>query len=149
VGATKNKRLRNYNDRHLKKVFPSWLPILYGSACVILIPWTAFLAYELPPRYVSHHWDVAWAGFDIAMAGLFALTALLAIKKSSWAALSAVMLSTILVTDAWFDVLTSRPGRQEHLAMAEAVFIELPLAILSFALAHRIFNHVRHHTIRP
>jgi hypothetical protein len=30
--------------------------------------------------------------------------------------------------DAWFDVCTSAPGADHALAVAEAVFVELPLA---------------------
>lgn len=137
-----------YDDKHLNRIFPHWVPLLYGAACLVLIPWTVWLAYLLPPRYQSHHWDIAWTGFDIFLVVTFALTAWLAVKKSSWTALSATILGTVLLTDAWFDVLTAKPGREQRDALIESV-IELVLATLSYALAHRIFNEVRHHTIKP
>lgn len=140
---------RRYNDKHLRRVFPGWVPIIYGLACLVLIPWTILLGYLLPPVYVSHHWDVAWAGFDVFEALLFALTAILAVKKSSWTALSAAMLGTVLLIDAWFDVLTARSGMDQYKAIVEALFVELPLAVISYALSHRIFNDARHHQIKP
>jgi hypothetical protein len=138
-----------YNDQHLRKVFPAWLPLLYGTACGVLIPWTIYLSYLLPPRYVSHHWDIAWTGFDIFEIILFAMTAVLAVKRSSWTALSAAMLGTVLLMDSWFDVLTANPGREQMQALMDALIIEVPIALISFALAHRIFNEARHHTIKP
>ena len=136
-----------YNDQNLKHIFPGWYPIFYGAACAFLIPWTIILGYALPPRYVSSHWDIAWAGFDSLEIVLFALTAVLAVKHSSWMALSSAMLGTVLLIDGWFDVLTARTSKDIHVAIFEALVLELPLAILSFVLSHRIFNYVRHHII--
>ena len=127
-------------SKHLENVFPSWVPYFYGIICAILIPWTVFLAYVLPPRYISHNWDIAWTGFDIFMIFLFASTAILAIRKSAYSAISASMLGTVILTDAWFDILTSKPGLAERRSIIEAVIIELPLAILSFWLAQKIFR---------
>ncbi|HET9174645.1 MAG TPA: hypothetical protein VFN56_05215, partial [Candidatus Saccharimonadales bacterium] len=109
-----------YDDKHLEKVFPKWLPRLYGAACICLIPWTIFLAVKLPPHYQSHHWDAAWTGFDVFLIIAFALTAWLAVKKSSWTALTATALGTILIMDAWFDILTAKPGKAQHEAIAES-----------------------------
>ena len=128
----------------LKHIFPAWLTIIYGTACGFLIPWTIFLGFALPPHYVSHHWDIAWTGFDIFETLLFAVTAFLAIKRSSWTAISASMLGTVILFDTWFDILTASPGRDQHTAVVEALFIELPLAVLSFVLAYRIFSFIRH-----
>jgi hypothetical protein len=138
-----------YDDRHLQRIFPRWLPLLYGGACGALIPWTIYLGYLLPPRYISHHWDVVWTGFDVFEIMLFALTALLAVKRSSWTALSSAMLGTVLLVDGWFDVMTASPGQEQQRALLEALVIELPLVIISFALSHRIFNDARHRALKP
>lgn len=121
-------------------ILPSWVPFIYGTACAILIPWTILLAYLLPHRYISHNWDIAWAGFDIFMAILFALTAYFAVKRSRYSSISATMLGTVLLIDAWFDVLTAKPGIAENRSILEAVIIELPLALISFWLAHNVFK---------
>jgi hypothetical protein len=53
------------------------------------------------------------------------------------------MLGTVILIDAWFDILTSKPGRDHRIALLEAIFIEIPLGLLSLALAGNIFHHVR------
>ncbi len=133
----------HYDNRMLRYVFPHWYSILYATACIFLIPWIVFLSILLPPHYVSHHWDVTWVGFDVFEFMLFAITALLAIRHSIWTALTSVMLGTTLLIDAWFDIMTSRNHRDFITACIEAFILELPLAILSFVLARRIFEYAR------
>jgi len=130
-------------DQRLGHVFPDWYSILYGTCCGFLIPWTIFLAYALPQRYVSGHWSIAWVGFDCFEIILFAITALLAIHHSTWTAITSVMLGTTLIIDAWFDILTARTMKTEREAIIEAIVIEVPIAILSFVLTYRVFNYVR------
>ena len=40
--------------------------------------------------------------------------------------------ATFLIIDSWFDVLTSNPGWDQKVAIASALFIELPAAFLLF-----------------
>ena len=54
------------------------------------------------------------------------------------AALSVAVGGTLLLTDAWFDVCTSAPGLDHALAMAEAAFVEVPLAVAAGWLALRL-----------
>ncbi|MGH3260631.1 MAG: hypothetical protein ACRDNS_01410, partial [Trebonia sp.] len=49
------------------------------------------------------------------------------------AALTAAAGGTLLLIDAWFDVCTSAPGTPELLALAEAAFAEVPLAVAAEA----------------
>ncbi len=128
------------SKRTIHNIFPSWVPYFYGFLCATLIPWTIILAYLLPPKYISHNWDIAWTGFDVFMIILFASTAYLAILKSSYTAISSAMLGTVLLTDAWFDILTSKPGLSQTRSIMEALIIELPLVIISFWLSHKIFT---------
>jgi hypothetical protein len=44
----------------------------------------------------------------------------------------------LLLTDAWFDVCTSAAGLDHALALAEAAFLELPLAAAAGWLALRL-----------
>src|SRR6478672_7448528 len=55
--------------------FPRWITALLAFTAVALIPWTLWLTFSLPSRHVSHHYDLAWVGFDIALAVMFAVTA--------------------------------------------------------------------------
>jgi hypothetical protein len=142
-----SKKINIYEDKRLHRVFPNWYSILYGAACGFLIPWTILLSIILPPHYVSQHWDIAWVGFDSFECLLFAVTSFLAFKHSTWTALTSTMLGTTLLIDAWFDITTARPIRDIRTATFEAFVLEIPLAILSFILAYRVFNYVRKQSI--
>ncbi len=112
-----------------------WVGVLFAVVGVGLLPWALWLGYSLPAREVVHHWDLAWAGFDVALGvGLlgtaFALVTGRPVVRSLAAATGA-----LLLTDAWFDIVTSGPGGERWLAIALAVLGEIPLAILCFALA--------------
>jgi hypothetical protein len=94
-----------------------------------LLPWTIYLGYSLPSRQVSPHYDAAWAGFDVMLMATLASTGYFALQRSRYLATAATATATLLVVDAWFDVMTSPPS--QHLeSVALAVLIELPLASL-------------------
>ena len=116
---------------------------------VVLIPWVVYLGFSLPARQVSHHYDAAWVGFDVFELIALGATGYLALRRSRYLALAAASAATLLVCDAWFDVLTS--SRHEMLeSVVLAAVIELPLAAvcawLSYHtehLAERRINVVR------
>ncbi len=110
--------------------FERWLGLLFVLFASALVPWTVYLAIELPRRAVSRHYDLAWVGFDIALGVVLSATAWLAIQRSRYLALAATAAATLLVVDAWFDVVTASAGRQEAMALVLAGLIELPLAAL-------------------
>jgi hypothetical protein len=121
---------------------PPWAaPALLGCA-VVLIPWTALLFATLPRHYVANHWEVAWGGFDIGLGVALASTAVLVGRRSPFAEVTATITGTLLVCDAWFDVLTSRGVSDIAQASASALFIELPLAALCFWMAHNLAHAV-------
>ncbi|WP_088795855.1 MULTISPECIES: hypothetical protein [unclassified Streptomyces] len=76
-------------------------------------------------------------GFDIGLAAVILLTAVLAHRRHRQVNLAAVAVTTMLVVDAWFDVMTT--PREEAggilVALATACLIELPLAVLSLWIA--------------
>ncbi len=121
---------------------PRWVIVLYAISAIVLIPWTYGLAENLPTLQTAHHWDTAWVGFDIFIICLLILTVYLAIVRSIWLTLTATSLSTLLVVDAWFDVLTANPGRDQVIALGFAAFIELPLAVLTYIMAHDSIFHL-------
>jgi hypothetical protein len=136
------------NDKPFPGIdFPNWVVVLYGVSSVVLLPWAIYLTDTLPTRYLSHHWDFAWGGFDILIFILLVSTTYMTARKSSGAALTASALGTILIVDAWFDVMTARPGGQQIESIAMAAFVELPLAIISFIIAHWVMVYV-HKTLK-
>jgi hypothetical protein len=85
-------------------------------------------------------------GFDIFELIALGATGYLALRRSRYLALAAASAATLLVTDAWFDVLTS-PRHKLLEAVVLAVVIELPLAgvcaWLSFHTEHLADRRIR------
>lgn len=107
---------------------PRWVTAVLTLAAIGMVPWTLWLTFSLPTRHVSEHYDVAWVGFDVALAAAFASTSWAAVRGSRWLVPLAAATGTMLLCDAWFDIVTSS-GRGERLeAVLEALFAELPLA---------------------
>jgi hypothetical protein len=102
---------------------------------VVLFPWTVYLAYALPSRHLTPHWSLAWAGFDLMMAISAIMTVIALLRRSRYLAIAASVTGTFLVSDAWFDLITSRPGSELFESSAFAAFGELPMAALCLWLA--------------
>jgi len=114
---------------------PRWVAPLFGLAAIVLVPWVIVLVRMLPSHHRASNWDVAWGGFDVALAFLMLGVALAAWRRSPWLQSAATAAATLLFTDAWFDVLTSSGGSDRLVAIAEAVLVELPLALVCVLLA--------------
>ncbi len=114
-----------------------WVMLLFGAAGLGLLPWTIWLAGTLRPTHESPRWDVAWSGFDGALALLFLLTALAAWRRSLWVGVAAGAAGTLLVTDAWFDVILSSDKDELRTALFLAAVAELPAAAVCFWIAYR------------
>lgn len=126
---------RPYTRPALAEPAPRWVAVLMGGCAVALVPWIVLLGITLPERQESPHWNVAWVGFDVALLAAMGLTALFAWRRSTWVQVSAAAAATLLVSDAWFDVLTSRRGHDRMLAIGSAVLLEVPLAALCLWVA--------------
>ena len=102
-------------------------------ACVLaLVPWTIYLGFSLPNNYNTRHWSAAWTGFDVLL--LFALgsTAYFGWRGRQALIGSSIAAATLLVCDAWFDIMLDLGTPQIWTSIASAVFIELPLAFFLF-----------------
>lgn len=107
-----------------------WVTLLLALGAAALVPWTLYLTFALPSRHLTFHYDLAWAGFDLALTASFAATAWAGFRGSRWLVPLAAATGTMLLCDAWFDVVTSQSGREMWEAVAEAALAELPLAAL-------------------
>jgi len=114
---------------------PAWVAPLFALFAIALVPWTVWLAYDLPHRHLARHWDIAWAGFDVGLTIALVATAVAAVRRSPAVQGCAVVAATMLGCDAWFDILTAARGSEMAIAMAQAAFLELPLAGLCIWLA--------------
>jgi hypothetical protein len=109
---------------------------LFAILSILLIPWIAFIALVLPSRQLSENYDLAWAGFDGMLFIGLTSTAYFALRRSRYLSVAATALGTLLIVDAWFDVLTSR-RREVPFAILLAVLVELPLAGLCWWLSQQ------------
>ena len=107
-----------------------WVTLLLGLVAAALVPWTLYLTFALPSRHLTFHYDLAWVGFDVALTVSFGATAWAAFRGSQWLVPLAAVTGTMLVCDAWFDVVTSQSGSEMWEAIVEAALAELPLAAL-------------------
>jgi hypothetical protein len=114
-----------------------WVVILYGLAGLGLLPWALWLSRSLKPHHRAVHWDLAWSGFDTGLAVLFMATAFAAYRRSPWVGALAAATGTLLVTDAWFDILLESHAGELRNAILLAVVAELPTAAVCFWIAQR------------
>ncbi|HZQ15566.1 MAG TPA: hypothetical protein VFA82_02215 [Gaiellaceae bacterium] len=129
--------------RYLPKTLRQWVIVSFGATGLGLLPWTAWLSATLSNTHESSHWDLAWGGFDTGLAVLFVATAASAYYRSPWVGAFAAALGTLLVTDAWFDVVLSSHWDERRYALLLAVLAELPAAAVCFWIALRTERFLR------
>ncbi|HLJ66463.1 MAG TPA: hypothetical protein VKX16_03785 [Chloroflexota bacterium] len=106
------------------------MPLLLLACSLALIPWIVYLGLSLPTRSTIQHYRLFWVGLDIAITLALVCTAWLALRSRPEAESAAVATATLLGTDVWLDVTSAGPGWPLLYAVARAVVIELPGAIL-------------------
>jgi hypothetical protein len=109
---------------------PRWLAYAFVVCSLALLPWTIWLYQTLPSRATADNWDLAWAGFDVALAATLLATAVGALRRSAWTQGAASSAATLLVCDGWFDVMTSRTNHELMVALLMAAAAEAPLALV-------------------
>ena len=83
----------------------------------------------------ADHWRIAWVGFDVGLALTLAGVAVAVYRRSPWLEGVAIGATTLLVCDAWFDVLSARSHRELVASLVLAGFVEIPAAIVCFLIA--------------
>src|SRR3954447_10303342 len=98
------------------------------GATLALIPWTLIYISQLPDHHTAKHWNLAWAGFDLALCVALGVTAWAALKERALMIVGLVVSSTLLACAAWFAVATSLDTDDETITLITALGVELPLA---------------------
>ncbi len=114
-----------------------WVVLAYAAIGIGLLPWAVWLSTSLPPSHHSAHWDLAWSGFDVGLAVCFIGTAVSAHRRSPWVGAFAAATGTLLLTDAWFDVVLESHGNEAQTSALEALFFEIPVACFCYWIAYR------------
>jgi hypothetical protein len=120
-----------------------WAGPLFALFSVILLPWIGYLAVSLPARQLSSNYDAAWAGFDVLLFCGLAATATCALRRSRYLSSAATATTTLLIVDAWFDVVTA-PAHQRTQSVLLCVLVELPLAGLCVWLSYHTHQLAAH-----
>ncbi|MDN3353066.1 hypothetical protein [Actinomadura sp. DC4] len=120
-----------------------FIALTVGS-CVWLVPWIVYLAFTLPGHYTAGQWSATWTGFDIALLAALAGSALAILGRRQVAIVGMLITSTLLVCDAWFDVMLSWGSDEFPLSVVTALGCELPLAALCFHAARRLIRLTMH-----
>ena len=129
---------------HRPETLRGWVVVVFGAIGVFLVPWAVWLSASLPPRHLTHRWDIAWSGFDLGLAICFIGTAVAAWRRSPWVGALAAATGTLLLTDAWFDIVLESRSDEVRTAIFEAVFAELPAAAVCFWIAYRTERFLAH-----
>ena len=106
--------------------------LLLTAIAAGLVVWTLYLTYALPARHVTDHWRIAWAGFDLGLAVALIATAAGVLLEAPWLEATAAVAATLLVTDAWFDMVLADAGGERTEAIVLALVAEIPLALFCF-----------------
>ncbi len=115
------------------------LVVIVGS-CILLAAWIGILAVTLPRFYHTGSWRGAWVGFDIALLAAFAATGWTAWRRRQLLIISLVVLATLLLCDAWFDVVLDVRTAGFFASLLSALLVELPLAMLAILMARRLLK---------
>jgi hypothetical protein len=110
------------------------------ASCLMLAAWIGVLAVTLPMFYHTGTWRGAWVGFDGALLAAFAATGWAAWRRRQLLIVSLVVLATLLLCDAWFDVVLDVATSGFLASLLSALLVELPLAILAILMARRLLR---------
>lgn len=108
--------------------------------CVVLAAWIGVLAVTLPRYYRAGDWRGAWVGFDLAELAAFAATAWAAWRGRQVLIMCLLVLATLLLCDAWFDVTLNVRTSGFLVSLLSALLIEIPLAVAAILAARRLLR---------
>jgi hypothetical protein len=103
-----------------------------------LIPWTVFLGFSLPRKYGAGHWNLLWTGFDVVLLCVLGYAGWAAWFRRQILATTAIVAGTLLLCDAWFDIITSIGNSDEWISLLTGFGAEIPLAVFFLCLYRHI-----------
>jgi hypothetical protein len=145
MSPAERRQLIRQLERPLSELLPvavahrirwGWLGIMTGGT-LVLIPWTVYLAFALPDDYLVHDWTALWVGFDLLLLALMTATVIFGMLRRQLMLLTAFATGTLLICDAWFDLMTAGPN-DFRIAVLTAALGDLPLAAILITGALRL-----------
>ena len=98
--------------------------------------WTVYLGWRLPRHYVADDWGTAWVGIDAVQVLTLLAAAWAAWQRRALLIVFSTAAGTLLLVDAWFDVMTAR-GSDLDQSLA-FLALEIPWALLLFWVTYRV-----------
>jgi hypothetical protein len=129
------------------RTVPWWVGPAFAVLALVAVPWVVFLAVTLPRHATFVHYRTVWVGFDTGLVLVLGLTGWLAWRARPAVALAATAAATMLMVDAWFDVMTTPRRHGLLLAVALAVLVELPLAGICLWIAGHAEQVIENRTV--
>ncbi|AUG76463.1 hypothetical protein CFP65_1575 [Kitasatospora sp. MMS16-BH015] len=123
-----------------ERVVTPRLALLFAGAAALLLPWTVTLFLTLPAREQAQRWNIAWGGFDALLILVFTGAAVRILRLSPKSAFVNAAAATLLVVDAWFDIMTAPTTSELVQALLMAALVELPMAALCARTALRVLS---------
>ncbi len=120
---------------------PASVNRIFIAVALILPFWIIILSHSLPPDHLARRWNWAWVGLDVGECISLALSGYFGLKRSGWLIVTTSIAGTLLLVDAWFDILSAGIGWDNLTALMSALFVELPLAALALFVAWRTGRH--------
>jgi hypothetical protein len=116
-----------------------WLPPALAVAALALVPSLVIVLTVVPQVQIAHHLPLAWTGLDVFELIALAATGFALHRRSTLTAVPAAITGTLLLCDAWINVIpTVGMARAEAIVLA---FVEVPLAALSFWIGAWTVRH--------
>jgi hypothetical protein len=112
--------------------------VLTIAICVFLVGWIILLMLTLPRHYTASHWRGVWVGLDIAELAAFTVTAWAAWHQRQMVIFCMVFTGTLLLSDAWFDLMLDAGTSGFTMSVVAAIFAEIPMAFFLFHAARRL-----------
>jgi hypothetical protein len=116
------------------------LLVLVIGGCILLAAWIGYLAVSLPAFYRAGSWRGAWVGFDVAELAVFAITGWAAWRRRQILIICLIVLATVLLCDAWFDVVLDSRTTGFLSSLLSALLVEVPIAVIAVLIARRLLR---------
>jgi hypothetical protein len=116
------------------------LLVVIIAGCILLAAWIGYLVVSLPAFYRTGSWRGAWVGFDVAELVAFAVTGWAAWKRRQILIICLIVLATLLLCDAWFDVVLDARTAGFFGSLVSALAIEVPIALIAVFVARRLLR---------
>ena len=128
----------SFRETASRRYLPVWCGWLLLTLGLLTLPWIAGIVVFLPSRAQTAHYDISWAGFDVLLCLLLLRNGWSVLRDRPSTGLSAAMAGSLLIVDAWFDVMSATSTTALVVAIAMAVLVELPLAVFCLWMAGHV-----------